>query len=772
VFAPLAELNQNNQDLGPNLTNNANDGTDLKSSTIDIIQNSDIDHNVAYGDHHVSSEEEFIPFLQHPILASMPSWTVSDAVGVNSLVADDVFLSYYTSASSKPLGYKLRNFAYFRGKLRVTVVVQGCPFAAGKLVVSFDPKVTFPSGAPSVAGSIVPYPRIVRALQLPNMIIDPSKTTSYTIDLPAPTPNGYWSTHYNSTTNSFGSYSMRMVVMNPLTTGTTTVPVVSMFVYISMVEPHCEALTYEFTSGVLMKEKKPGNISSAFEKLSDISKVMANYMPPNISPGVTLFSKVAGATGDFLRFFGFSKGQIHEMDKSRITSHNNYSHIDEKIHADILALRGNNSVGFDDQSIPLLSKEDQMISHLCQKVGLVDICVIASDDASGTLFRVHGISPMLNLVVNVDNEYELTPLSYVGLPYWYWRGELTVDIEFICSVFHRCSVIICYDPFGDAASPPIMSDAVQVLKHWTVTVSGNTTTTLTLPWRQVQPWKYVSYPHTSGGIVTTGADYLNGHLFFYVLNPVVSNGSTDGIYVNTYLSSKNIQFAQVSEIDWQIEYTSNEYVKTFGEEMAHSVKELANRSCKYLTFTPVGDHLFAPFFSTSQASCVASTPLLLPNPTCTITKHNDLLQYLSRAYVGVRGSITYTIIPSYARDAKNVVVVEDADESFQTAFTKVDTEMPDMPSFGPSFYANGSIEGNYSFTIPMYTPAYFIPTTGEPDHTTDLHEGSVNVFRMGLTAGVVNADIAGSSIPIQMMRQGGDDFEFVGYRGFPLAHFG
>jgi len=437
----------------------------------------------------------------------------------------------------------------------------------------------------------------------------------------------------------------------------------------------------------------------------------------------------------------------------------------------VLSLRGNNSVCLDDHSIPLLSKDDQMVSSLCSRPGLVDIAVIASAAASGSVIRVAPVHPMLNLKVDADGNFELTPLSYCVIPYTYWRGTITVDIEFICSVFHRCSVVIAYDPFGGMSSVPAMADAIQVLKHWTVTISGNTTTTLSLPWRQVTPWKAVNYPYGTD-VTTVDPGYLNGHLVFYVLNPVVSNGSTDGIYMNMYFSCKDIQCAQIEEMQYAIEYTANEYVRTFGEEMAHSIKELASRSCNFLSIFPAGDKLYAAFFTTSIVNCVSTQTMIQPDFEAGVVYRNDLLQFLTRAYVGTRGSITYTVIPSYCRSAKAVVVTQSDENIATTAFVKADVQLPLFPRYGPWFYANSTIEGNYTFSVPMYAPAYFIPTSNEPAYAFDMQSGSVNVFTINMTQGVVADDSLDSRMDIQMCRQAGDDFEFVGFRGFPMAFFG
>jgi len=86
-----------------------------------------------------------------------------------------------------------------------------------------------------------------------------------------------------------------------------------------------------------------------------------------------------------------------------------------------------------------------------------------------------------------------------------------------------------------------LEEAQATLPNTIVTISGNTSVTMRVPWAQQTPWLFV---RSTGSNNAARLDRsANGYLHFYVVNPVTSNGSSAPLPVNIYFSSDNIRFA-------------------------------------------------------------------------------------------------------------------------------------------------------------------------------------------------------------------------------------
>lgn len=604
---------------------------------------------------------DFYQFLTHPNKFSHIAWT---PVTAYSLISRDLVADYLGTIPTV-LTKKFNNFFYFRAQLRVKIVVQGNPVAAGQIVYSFTPMPAAPFiGAQT---SIVSEANLVNAKIVPHVVIDPSKSETYELDLPVCTPTG-WYEATDFLGSRHGSYKMEAFPYNPLFSGTATAPSISVCVYISLINPEFKGMTL---LGPFEDEKQVGGSISAIAKgVSNVAAYGASLLP-SFSPELTLFSKATGTLSEVLAWFGFSKppaiGNTHFVTNRTC---DNYSQADGISTSIVLG-------GSQEQSLALSPAyglgelEDMSFDHIVSKRGLVAQWSIASATAAETLVFSMLVNPMVTLF---DGGACPTPMGGVALPFGFWVGDIDIEFEIVASVFHRCTVVVCWDPAIDNDTPSSLLQAIAILRNVTVDVSGNTSFTVTVPYQQPMPW----LPNSSSFLQSTSLATSvtnNGAIHFYVLNPITSNGSTDPLAVNVYYSSKNIRFGAPS-VDRLLSSTvkmitlgSDDFVPTvpisFGPssdlslafakcfaDHVRTVKHLVSRMTLYWTGIQTTTTL-------NENASISLRNLLIPKNDTDTTILTTYFGWYSFAYLGYRGGFRYSFgwdgtLASIANDKVNV----------------------------------------------------------------------------------------------------------------------
>lgn len=749
--------------------------------------------------------DEYHDFKDNPVLFYATAWTVGS---LNVVTTDDLFRSYLdlSETSLSMLSRKLSNFLFCQADLRVTVVVQGNSVAMGKMVISFDPT---PNGArQTTITNHVPAAQATRAMLLPCIEIDPAESKTYTIDLPAPTIWGLYGMHSGaySAGETLGSYRMKQHVINALGSGTAVIPSIDISVYLSLVEPKLVGATintnYTLTSA-LKKEKTDGSggvISSYFKKASSIASVVAKIPVPMISEAATLFGGVTEAAGNFMAWFGYSKPLVNDVGHTRVTADANWSLIDNALQAQPMSWRSNVSVGLSGASTPLYDPRESIISELASKPGLIRIFTIPVVTAPNTLIGAMDVNPMKQRVLDdpgIGNGYELTPLAYVCYPYRYWRCDMKYKLEFVSSVFHRCTVVVLYDP-GSGGVAGAINRYLSVLQHWTFQVSGHMIEEIEIPWKQVVGMKSVAVPSSSVVASAGVATSTNGQLYFCLLNSVTTNGSTDPVRINVYASASNLrlagttarQFAQVvisppalmgggNEELFEVEETeeATEVVFTsmksqddsgffgqyFGEEQAHTIKELGSRQ------TPLATIAFPP-----NAFVAESISVTIPNGHLTSSDFvpgdfflssvtdggNCLVDYLSSAFVGVRGSYDYSYFPNSGRSTPIQSVYATNRFGIARPGSSPLTVGMSTRNWGATVVSYMELNPSLQVNSPFYYEGMFRPTY----QTAFCENDGIRFIGMQVTGPILDSVVS-------LLKSGGDDFMYVGFRGLPSTIF-
>jgi hypothetical protein len=477
-----------------------------------------------------SSDDDFKQFTTHPVKIDHVNVT---SASVSTLLTNDLVALYLATIAASPMGKKLANFSYFRATLVLRFVVQGQPFAAGKIVMAATPMPKYGQGNGwnNLTTKVIKSLGKVNSMIVPHVALDPAKNGTYELRLPIVSPTGA----YAIKNNSVGSYRLERIIINALKSGTATTPTINVCTYMYLENTDFEAITLT-SNDFAAEKKKTGTLSTFANAVADTAKKVGEVVPV-FGPAINLFSEVSSTVGNVLAFLGFSKPPAVENETFIINRFgDNYSQFDGLSTAIVLAGSAKTSMGLH-AGYACGDSDDVLIDKIIAIEGLVNQFTITQASAAEAFLQVLQVLPTVYMT-DIGGR-ALSPLAGTALPFSYWVGDIDITIEAVASVFHRATLLIAWEPNQPAATPSF-SDALETLQNVTIPISGYTKTKITIPWKQ-----NVAFQQTGLTLVTNtanNASCTNGEIYFFLVNPVTANGSTDGIDVNVYYSSRNMKF--------------------------------------------------------------------------------------------------------------------------------------------------------------------------------------------------------------------------------------
>lgn len=228
-----------------------------------------------------------------------------------------------------------------------------------------------------------------------------------------------------------------------------------------------------------------------------------------------------------------------------------------------------------DPTIGGVDCDDMAISTLCAKKSYIGSFDWKDSDVAMTdiLWRA-GISPMMGVFLedapgspgNV-NFYQDSAMAFAARPFNYWRGNIKLSFEIVCSKFHRGKLLFRYEPNSSQYGLISSSPAQMNQQNTTILdIQNGQQITFDIDWAHERSWAAVPYNavnnyknHYSNdcrGDRTTAyipkldasswdffGDELNGVLEVRVLNELVQPTNLSDVTVNVYAWSDEITFA-------------------------------------------------------------------------------------------------------------------------------------------------------------------------------------------------------------------------------------
>lgn len=749
---------------------NTNNSTTVNTT---IADNADViaDQATTIGDSHphyglTIKKEKYSNFLDHPVLINHLAWAPAT---LTASVTNDL-LALYASSAPAYLLRKLQNLMFFKAKIRIKIVIQGQAQAYGQLVYAFTPVLLTPAGSSeATVAHTLNVRNPVNAKIVPHLVVDPSKTATYELELPIPTPNGVYS--FNATLSQ-GSYALDRYVFNGLRSGTAVAASSNVCMYMSFVEPQFDGLTVtNMVSNIPAKEMKLSHLVNGAVNVSEA--VGRNF--PILSPFTSLFSGVGSGVSSALSVLGF--GRPPTVDNGTYIMNRTcdaYSQVDG-ISTNIVmgpSQKQGESIAPDYMSGSLVDME---ISTIASKRGLIVLDgVISPATAPNTLIKTFRVHPNVSMSP-AANTYNVTPLAGISICHAAWRGEIKYTFEFIASVFHRGTVLIAWDPYN-ASTAPTVQEAIATLETVTVNISGNTCIDVHVPYKQVAPMLRTKRLFVEGdsGSDTNG---YNGKIYMYVINPVLSNGSTEGIAYNLYISAPDIKFIGptpmflndykatmvMSLITQEVSMTkfgeSSDGLVGYGFEpdVCTSIKEIMRRHNEYYIPSRVTAPGSSEFVLVAQNTPCPRFYKAGP-PIVDTTVKNTFVGWLTAAYLGWRGSLSWSFYANNYKANANTPWVQVGHHIAAPFNPEVQRQVADfLPQEDAYAYSqpNLAVSSRADVIVPRMVGWYFTPTRYRFNNYMDTIQADFRYDDQGL-------DTEGD-----IMLAAGDDFVVGWFLGFP-----
>lgn len=451
--------------------------------------------------------EEYHDIINNPVEIGDVTWTVAETNGSVLFNQNDILNEFLHGYA--PMDRRLQGFHYLEGTIRVSIVVQGAPYAQGRAVFH-----AIPWGPHNGTGRYV-HQTFNNSRILPHVIVDPTQSATYVLDLPAIGPSGMI-----DLTKTPYSWGLVGIVYDALGSGTATVPIVDMEIRVTLINPKLRGkiIPKTLAYGLETESLGPSAIIQGVER-----GLRTHLGGIKLSTYATLFSQLSAQTAEKLKSFGFSRPPSIEVGSTTLVTGDAYTQVDGRSNVFVLGKS---------QQMPSAINPDLMngkieemdLSYLLSKAVIAHKQSIALTTLPNTLVGSFLVTPdTLGVGTGKTNPSVAKMLHQRSVG---WNGSITYSFEFVCSVFHRATMLIAYSPL-DIANVSY-AEALTSLENINVTVSGNTHVKWTIPWRQAE------------GVTPFVGD--NGRIYVYLIDAIRTNGSNDGIELDVLANHGEVQY--------------------------------------------------------------------------------------------------------------------------------------------------------------------------------------------------------------------------------------
>jgi len=701
--------------------------------------------------------DRFHDYLDHPVLINHQTWS---GTTVTSTVSTNLVALYLSSAPAQ-IKNKLKNLLYFRAKIKIKIVVQGQAQAFGQLVYTFVPKLLDAARIPDYQiKKTVVLQNYCNCKIVPHITLDPSKTATYELELPIPNPTGFYSF---DTTYCQGSYQFDSILLNPLGSGTAVASTANICTYMSFTDVSFDGLTNVAMTSNPFKEEK-GPYSTLADSAASFAGTVGSTFPV-LSPFTNLFSTVSSKIGIVLKALGYAKPPVVEPTYIGLTrTCDSYSQTDGKNSAIVLAKSQMTTMALAPEFAQGTFR-DMDVAYVSSLPGLMVIGSIPTTAAAEALLFGLPVSPLCSR--NTGSGFEPTPCAGLAVCHSAWRGDSVYTFEFVASIFHRATVLIAWDPHNSTTAPTL-AEALVNLENVTVNISGNTTVEVTFPFKQPKPACRSGY-----FIDPLGSSFLesNGIVYMFVVNPVLTNGSTDGIQFNIYSSMKNAKYicpsssyianqaVLMTSSPFMVESTSVAFGTSQGNEfIGYSCFPDVSNSVKDITARHT---LFASFAKTSAAGLNLGTGnSVFPKNSSDSAVVTSLYAWIASAYLGVRGSNSWSYFPYQLTAPVYTPIVSRVTHHTHASSTAAPT---------CSATQNPAFTGAYAWSQPLLAVTSRVDAVApimSAQHFVSMRSSYINCYdRLEFLTDFPSG--GAENINVELFVASGDDVTFGWFLGFP-----
>lgn len=763
-------------------------------------------------------------FLSRPVKIDAFAWTNSD-VGVFRTITP-----WHAFMNDTAVKKKLDNFAFFRGKLHLKILINGTPFEYGLMRVAYQPMKGWDASRIRT-NTTSDVPLLIPYSQLPGFYVSPSASAGGELECPFFYHHNWLAVGEATTIQSFGSlfyvvyYPLSSAVASGLTTATVTT-----FAWMTDVE------LMGPTSGLAVQsdEYVEGPISGPATAVASAASMLTKI--PIIGKFARATEIGAKSAASIARLFGYTNVPVIDdvrafqpMNGPMLAS----AHI--SVPAQKLTFDPKQELSIDPTLHGLADEDELSLAYLKTKDSYLTGTSWATTDALGTVLFNMRVNPHLFANIPIENTSSAvvaqrvyhTPISYVSEMFRSWRGGLRVRIRIVATKFHKGRLKIQYDPWNNISQTAVGENLVYTE---IIDIGETNEVEFVIPYHQALSWsdveQDVATPNWTLGDNMQYRPYKdNGTLTISVLNTLVApiagsigimvfvRGADDLEWANpmehvggitTYYKVPSFYAVQSDEevvkpfsktLGHGEAPSSSRYHQHYGENIA-SLRTVLHRSSltDIAYFAPSGNALHvlgkrlrilpcSPGFDGN--STIKANKVVAASGTAGYSFTNmHPMSWVSRLYGGFRGSATFTVTPGAdARNGISNVMVQRVDDVGAGQNTWFDTTLtaPTTVSQGAALLNNGvfgsgcgglaitstQTNGSLNFNVPFFSRYNFALTYPAADgHSID----DTDRMSVQVTA-FVNTGAANNDVTYACAQCAGPDFTCLFFLCCPTVDY-
>lgn len=487
-------------------------------------------------------------FLRRPTRIDTRSWTTASSNGVLGTVLEPWFLYL----NNPVIRNKLNNYAFLRAKLCIKIIINATPFHYGCLRVAYEPNVNATANGDRLSkirtNAITSNTQIVPYSQLPGVWVLPADNSGGEIHVPYFRHTNWLPLKLASNVRTMGN--LTYYVAFPLTvasaSGSTAVSI-DTFAWLEDVE--LGGSTAELT--LQAKDEYDGVISAPARAIATAAASLSNL--PVIGKFARATSIGAGAVAGIAHLFGFTNTPVIDDVHAVVpvtSAHLSSSEIGTPVQK--LSLDPKQELSIDPTMHGISNTDEMVIDTIIKKKSALVMDGWSTSDAVGTVIFNARVSPMIFARVNIDDGGAVTrahrvyhtPLSYIGMLFTHWRGDIVFEIEVICTKFHKGRLKIAWDPIGSSGTAALDENTVFTT---ILDIGDNNKALFRVPFHQAFAWcrtrGIVSDNWSVGSALSTTEAFDNGLFIVSVLTPLMSPVSPQNVGVKISVYSASVEFA-------------------------------------------------------------------------------------------------------------------------------------------------------------------------------------------------------------------------------------
>lgn len=597
--------------------------------------------------------------------------------------------------STPAIAAKIKNFAYFRGKLHIKFKIQSTQFHYGLLRVCYDPfgntntviaRYTVNTTPISISdeGAMMHHSTMMGA--------DISAADSQGAELILPYVNFKnwlevpvsWDTVTRDQTNELGTIIVHEVA--PLRTTSVSSLDVRITAFAWMEDAILSTPTIYTSAGGEMPVA-PG-ISNTASAVADATGKLSRF--PLIGKFAKATSMASSTVGNVAALFGFSKPpDLTAYEKAKVFTTGDAVTTNGAYEGHRLVLDSRQELNIDPRTAGLDGTDEMTFDFVCRKECFLTGALwksvpsegqMAGAGATSQLIFYANVTPYVAKIIGhpyVGETPDLTadvsiptPAAFIARAFDFWRGTMVYRFRLVASGFHKGSLRIAYDPLSSEQSLTASYDASGLNQMSEILdLDEMREVVFKVPWSSQYPYlqigpqihymKHQFAPNARDATVNDAKAnfsnaYHNGVVTVQIVNPLISpNEEPVNLIVSTWMEDCEFQgpseriratYPQYTAAAAIVDTSSSTTMSStcFGEKVV-SIRSLMKRSTMAYS-------IISGITAGSSTSAVLVLPQFPASGTYSATAdlrtiRVSYLTYFSNAYMGRRGGVRYLVRP-------------------------------------------------------------------------------------------------------------------------------